>query len=88
MNEMIRKMARGPSGGQAKALDLEIIANYPVDEAAIGNVRSKLIDDRGGGESRGSRSTRDGNHGRRAPNKRARFSAPRDQSLDRNTRPI
>ncbi len=69
----------------------KITANYLVDEAAIRDLlRRKLLDDwgRGDGEPRSPRFTEDGDHGGRAPEKRARFGAPRGQSLDRNTHPI
>ncbi len=67
----------------------KITANYPVDEAAIRNLYRKLLEDqrRGDGEPRSSRFTEDGDYGRRAPDRRARFTAPRGQSLDRNTQP-
>ncbi len=69
----------------------KITANYPVDEASIRDlITRKLLDDRGmgDGQPRSSRSTGDGDYNRRAPDKRARFGAPRGRFLDRNTRPI
>ncbi len=68
----------------------KISANHPIDEAAVRNLRRKLLDDRGMGDggSRASTYTEDGDYSRQTPNKRARFSAPRGQSLDRNPHPI
>ncbi len=67
-----------------------ITANHPVDEAAIRNLYRKALSDRSrsDGESRSSRFADDGHHSRWAPDKRARFGAPRGQSLNRNTHPI
>ncbi len=68
----------------------KITANYPVDEAAIRNLYRKLLAGRGkgDGEPRNPRFTEDADHGRRAPEKRARVSIPRGRSLDRNTHPV
>lgn len=68
----------------------KITVNYPVDEAAIRNIYRKLLPDRGrgSGESRASTYTEDGDYSRRALDMRARFSAPRGQSANRNTHPI
>ncbi len=68
----------------------KITANHPVDQAAIRVLYRKLLSDRGtsDGESRASTCTEDRDYGRRGPAKRARFIAPRGQSLNRNTHPV
>jgi hypothetical protein len=68
----------------------KVTANHPVDEAAIRNLYRKLLADRGrsDGESRAFTYTEVDNHGRRAPDKRARSGAPRGQTYDRTTHPI
>lgn len=65
-------------------------ANYSAAEVAIRDLFRALLDDRGMGDggSRSSRSTEDGDYSRRVPGKLARFTAPRGQSLDRNTHPV
>ncbi len=84
------------TGSQSREIEMrttmngKTTANYSAAEAAIRDLFRAHIDDRGmgDGESRSSRSTEDGDYGRRAPDKRARFGAPRGQSLNRNTHPI
>lgn len=68
----------------------KITANFPVDEAAIRDLYRKLLSDRGrgAGESCASTYTEDGDHGRRAPDKRAQFSVLHDQAVNRNTHPL
>lgn len=72
------------------AMNGETTANYSAAEAAIRDLFRAPRRNRGMGDggSLSSRSTEDGDYGRWAPDKRARFGALRGRSLNRNTHPV